>query len=154
MAATAIMVMIVEQLGFAMIPLLVNASSPLISGTISGTSGSIRKAELLSMYTAPAFTMAGANFLDMAFLTAPRTKSMPSKLSSVASSIAMSCPLKRMRLPALLALARGFRVPTGIWYSSSTLIISRPTAPVAPRTAILYFFMFFILSQSHKYCKI
>ena len=140
-AATAIRVMMVEQLGLAMIPLWLKASAPLTSGTTRGTSGSRRKLELLSTNTAPAFTMAGANFLAMPPPTAPRTKSMPSKLLSQASSTVMSRPLKGTVLPALRALARGRSVFTGKSYSSKTLSISRPTAPVAPKTATLYSFM-------------
>ena len=49
MPATAMSAMIVQQLGFAIRPLFSKASAPLISGTTSGTSGSSRKAELLSM---------------------------------------------------------------------------------------------------------
>ena len=49
MPATAISAMIVQQLGFAIRPLFLKASVPLISGTTRGTSGSRRKAELLSM---------------------------------------------------------------------------------------------------------
>ena len=86
MAATAIRVMMVEQLGLEMMPLFWKASAPLTSGMIRGTSGSRRKEELLSTKTAPALTMWGANFLAMPPPTAPRTKSMPSKLFSVASS--------------------------------------------------------------------
>ena len=85
MPATAINAMMVQQLGLAMIPLCCRASSPLISGTTSGTSGSSRKAELLSMYTAPLFLIAGAKRWLMGPSTAPSTKSRPSKLSSVAS---------------------------------------------------------------------
>ena len=48
-AATAMRAMMVQQLGFAMMPLLLKASAPLISGTTRGTSGLRRKAELLSM---------------------------------------------------------------------------------------------------------
>ncbi len=48
-AATAIRVMMVEQLGFAITGGRDSASCPLISGTISGTPSSSRKAELLSI---------------------------------------------------------------------------------------------------------
>ena len=140
-APTAIAVMIVEQLGLAMMPGFCFASSPLISGTTSGMAGSMRKAELLSMYTAPLFTMAGAKARDMPLFTAPRTKSIPSNEASVASSTVSSCPRKGILLPALRALERSLGRETGIPYSSSTLSISRPTAPVAPRMAMLQFFI-------------
>ena len=55
------------------------------------------------MYTAPLLTIAGAKRRDMGFLTAPSTKSMPSKLLSQASSIRTSSPLNFTKLPALLA---------------------------------------------------
>ena len=45
--------MIVVQLGFAMMPRCFWISAGLISGTTKGTSGSIRKAEELSITTAP-----------------------------------------------------------------------------------------------------
>ena len=52
---------IVVQLGFAMIPRRALATSPgLTSLTISGTSGSIRHADELSMTTAPASANRGA----------------------------------------------------------------------------------------------
>ena len=85
MPLRATSVMMVEQFGLAMMPLWSFASSGLISGTTSGTSGSMRKAEELSTNTAPAFTIAGAKCLAWAFCTAPSTKSMPSKEDSVAS---------------------------------------------------------------------
>ncbi len=54
-----------EQLGLAMMPLWSLIRRALISGTTSGTSGSMRKAELLSTTTAPAFTASGAYCLEM-----------------------------------------------------------------------------------------
>ena len=73
MGAAAMRLITVEQLGFAMIPLWAKASAPLISGTTRGTAGSSRKAELLSMYTAPLRRMAGAQRRDCSASTAPRT---------------------------------------------------------------------------------
>ena len=67
----------VVQLGLEMMPLCFLASSGLISGMTSGTSGSRRKALELSTNTAPALTMAGAKRLAMSFSAAPRTMSMP-----------------------------------------------------------------------------
>ena len=53
---------IVEQLGFAMIPLCHFKSSGLTSGTTSGTSGSILHALELSITTTPFDAAIGANF--------------------------------------------------------------------------------------------
>ena len=72
--ATAIRVMIVEQFGFAIMPLFSKASAPFISGTTSGTFSSSLKAELLSIYTAPLLIIAGAKRLDIPFFTAPRER--------------------------------------------------------------------------------
>ena len=52
--------MMVEQLGLAMMPLCFLMASGLTSGTTSGTSGSRRNVLLLSITTAPAFTASGA----------------------------------------------------------------------------------------------
>ena len=138
MGATAIRVMMVEQLGFAIIPLWALASSPLISGTTRGTSGSIRKAEELSTNTAPAFTISEEKALAISFSAAPRTISIPSKAEGVASRTVTSSPQKGSFFPALLWEARGISSFTGNRYSSKTFIISLPTAPVAPNMPTLY----------------
>ncbi len=54
---------IVEQFGLAIIPLCLNISFELTSGTTNGTSGSARKAELLSITTVPLPAASGANLL-------------------------------------------------------------------------------------------
>jgi hypothetical protein len=56
----------VEQFGFAMMFFLVKpaAASALTSGTISGTSGSIRQAEELSITTVPAAAIFGDHSFD------------------------------------------------------------------------------------------
>lgn len=59
-ALMAVSVMMVEQLGFEMMPWCSFTSPALISGTTSGTFGSRRKAEELSTNTAPERTIAGA----------------------------------------------------------------------------------------------
>ena len=101
----------------------------------------MRNALELSTNTAPAFTMAGASCLARALLAAPRTMSMPSKLFSVASSTTISPPAKGSFMPALRALASALICWMGKRRSWSTFSISRPTAPVAPSTAMLTFFM-------------
>src|SRR2546421_630021 len=54
-------VIAVVQFGFAMMPRFVLMSAPLISGTTSGTSGSMRNALELSTTTAPACVAKGAD---------------------------------------------------------------------------------------------
>ena len=131
----------VVQLGLAMMPLCFLASSGLISGMTSGTSGSMRNALELSTNTAPALTMAGANLLAMSFSAAPSTMSMPLKASSQAISTGMSWPFQWTACPTDRADASGCSSSMGKSRSASTFIISRPTAPVAPRIATLYFFI-------------
>ena len=141
----------VVQLGLAMMPLCFLASSGLISGMTSGTSGSMRNALELSTNTAPALTMAGANLLAMSFSAAPSTMSMPLKASSQASSTAMSCPFQGSSCPTDRSDASRCSSATGKSRSARIFIISQPTAPVAPRIATLYCFMdssSFFISQS------
>src|SRR5690606_11736519 len=57
--------MIVEQLGFAMMPLCCSIVWALISGTTSGTDSSMRNADELSTTTAPCRTAIGPNFFEM-----------------------------------------------------------------------------------------
>ena len=140
-ALTAVTVMIVEQLGLEMMPWWFFTSSGLISGTMSGTSSSRRNAEELSTKTAPALTMAGANCFAMSFSAAPSTMSMPLKASSQASSIMTGRPSHSTTLPALRLLASRCSSEMGKWRSARIFIISRPTAPVAPRMATLYCFI-------------
>ena len=52
--------MMAEQFGFAMMPWCVKIASRLISGTTSGTAGSMRNADELSTITVPAATAAAA----------------------------------------------------------------------------------------------
>lgn len=112
-ALMAVSVMVVEQLGFAMMPWCSFTSPGLISGTTSGTFGSRRKAEELSTNTAPERTIAGAKRSAMSFSAAPRTMSMPAKAASVASSTTMSCPCHDTTLPAERALGEQVQLPDG-----------------------------------------
>ena len=89
---------IAEQFGLAMMPLCSLMRPALISGITSGTFGSMRKAEELSMTTAPALTAIGANFLEMPPPAENSAMSTPSKERSVSSSIAIFWPRKSMRL--------------------------------------------------------
>ena len=86
---------------------------PLISGITSGTFGSIRKADELSMTTAPALTAIGANFLAMPLPAENSAMSTPSKESSVSSSTTIASPRKPSVLPAERALASALSLPTG-----------------------------------------
>ena len=124
----------VEQFGFAMMPLCFAISSGLISGMTSGTSGSMRKVEELSMTTAPRLAASGASVLLM-LPPAKRATSMFSKDSGLASSTVYSLPQTMSFLPALRLEARSFREANWKFLSSNRRINSCPTAPVAPRTA-------------------
>ncbi len=55
----------VVQLGLAMMPLCARRSSGLISGTTSGTDGSMRKNDELSTTTQPALTASGPYCAEM-----------------------------------------------------------------------------------------
>ena len=133
-ALIAVQVMVVVQLGFAMMPECFLTSSGLISGTTSGTSGQSLNALELSTKTAPAALISSANAAAMLFSAAPRTMLSPLKFSAQASSTSwpsISCPAER-----LLASSRSS--PTGKLRSRKIFSISRPTAPVAPRIPTLY----------------
>ncbi len=64
--------MMAEQVGTAMKPACFSKSPGLSSGTTSGTSGRMRKAEELSIITAPALVQASANWRER---VAPALKS-------------------------------------------------------------------------------
>ena len=116
-------------------------SSALISGTTSGTSGSIRKAWLLSTTTAPRLTASGSSSFAMSSPAAPSTMSQPSKASGQASSITTCSPRNSTVLPAERALASSLSLPTGNSCSLRHSSIWVPTAPVAPKIATVYCFM-------------
>ena len=85
--------------------------------------------------------MAGANRLAISFSAAPNTMSIPAKAWSQASSTVISRPSHGSTSPAERADASRCSSDTGKSRSANTFIISRPTAPVAPRIATLYFFI-------------
>ena len=127
----------VVQFGLAMIPFGHLATSPgLISGTTSGTSGSIRNAEELSITTAPAAAAAGANSSEMPPPALKRARSMPEKESGLSSFTACSRSRKRSVLPTERAEAKRLNSPICKSLCSKHLSISSPTAPVAPTMAI------------------
>ena len=137
----------VVQLGLAMMPLWRRASSGLISGITSGTLGSMRKALELSTNTAPALTMAGAKRLAMSFSAAPSTMSIPSKALSSAGCTVSSRPCQSSFCPAERGEASSRSSSTGKLRSASIFIISRPTAPVAPRMATFIVWFLLILQS-------
>ena len=102
------LIIIVEQFGFAMIPLCFKISSGLTSGTTSGTSGSIRNALELSITIAPRLAASGANVLE---IEPPANKaiSIPSKDSGLASSTTYVLPLTVSSVPAERAEANSFK---------------------------------------------
>ena len=83
-----------------MMPSCHSTSSPLTSGTTSGTLASMRKAEPSSITTAPAATAWGASSRLTADVAEMKAMSTPSKESFVASSTTSSSPPTAMRLPA------------------------------------------------------
>src|SRR5476649_773082 len=131
----------VLQLGLAMIRRPFKASSTsfgFTSGTTNGQSASMRKALELSMTTAPARAACGAN---SRLTVAPGEKSAiwtPLKESGLSRFTTSSRSRKVKVWPSLRSEARGISSATGKSRSSNTLIISRPTAPVAPAIATLY----------------
>jgi hypothetical protein len=92
--------MIAAQFGLAMIPLWRAISSGLISGTTSGTAGSMRNAEELSMTTAPFRAAIGAYSRAVLLPAENSAKSTPSKLSALSASTVRSRPQHGSTLPA------------------------------------------------------
>ena len=125
---------IVEQFGFAMIPRCPLSASAFTCETTSGTVGSIRQALELSTTAHPRAAASGAR---RRLTSAPALKSAistPLKASGVASATGTCSPRKVTLRPAAEA-ASGTSLRTGKLRSSRTLIIVRPTRPVAPTTA-------------------
>ncbi len=135
MGHNGVMEMMAVQLGLAMIPRWVRSASRLISGTMSGTAGSMRNAEELSMTVAPARTAMGANFFEMALPAENSAMSTPSKLASVSSCTRSGAPRNVSSLPAERAEAYSRSEASGKARRSRHPIISTPTAPVAPTIA-------------------
>lgn len=82
MACKATTIIIVVQLGLAMMPRgRLSASAALHSGTTRGTSASMRKALLLSIITAPKRVMSSAYSLDTLAPAEVNTMSTPLKSS-------------------------------------------------------------------------
>ena len=132
---SAMSVMAVVQFGLAMMPLCFFTSAALISGITSGTASSMRNALELSTTTQPALAAMGANSFEMPPPALNSAMSMPLNESFVSSVTVMSCPRNLSFLPTERAEASKVSLPTGKLRFSSVLIISMPTAPVAPTTA-------------------
>src|SRR5262245_3098886 len=126
---------IAEQFGTAMMPLCSLIRRPLISGITKGTPGSIRKADELSMTTAPAFAAIGENRFEGPLPAENSAMSTPSNERSLSSSTTISCPRKASLLPAERLLASAFsrlmRKPRLLRVAMN----SAPTAPVTPAMA-------------------
>src|SRR3989338_3022383 len=145
----------VEQFGFAIIPLCFLMASLFTSGTTSGIFGSILKALLLSITTAPDLTAFGAKSRLLEAPAEKRAMLIPLKESSVNLFTLVFFPLNSIYFPSDLSDANSFKLPTGKFLSSRIDTISLPTAPVAPTTATVYlFFIFQFLSYQspHLLC--
>ena len=132
---SATTICIVEQLGFATIPLCAKMSARFTSGTTSGTVGSRRNALLLSTTSVPAFTAWGANSLLTVAPAEKSATSMPANDEGVSSRTGTSFFANVTVFPADRAEARRRSSPTGKRCSSRTCVIFLPTRPVAPTTA-------------------
>ena len=131
-------VMMVVQLGLAMMLRgWISAASPLISGTTSGTSGSCRKAEELSMTTQPHSAAMGAYLRDRSPPALKSAISTSLKESAVSSSTVSFLPQNSTCFPAERWEASNLREVRGKCLLSRHFIISTPTAPVAPAIATL-----------------
>ena len=129
------MAAIVVQFGLAMMPFGADlASSPLTSLTTSGTSGSIRHADELSMTVAPAAANFGASAREPVAPAENRAMSSLAGSASSASSTVTSVPFHVRVVPAERAEAKNRIVSTGKLRSSSRRRITPPTCPVAPTT--------------------
>lgn len=89
------------------------SASALISGTTSGTFGSMRKAELLSITRQPRFTASGASALVTEPPAAKNATSNPANASGVASCTAIFFPPYPMVLPTERAEASGLSSASG-----------------------------------------
>jgi len=129
---------VVGQLGMEMIPLCHSRSAAFTSGTTSGTSGSIRQAELSSMTMAPAFTALGIRVRETSVVAEKKARSHPAKDLGVASSTSHSHSPTVSFLPAERAEARSRNPLIGKFRWRAIFRNSCPTRPVAPTTATLY----------------
>ena len=101
----------------------------------------MRQALELSTTVQPRSAAEGANVSEVPPPAEKRARSNPSKHSWVSSWTVSSPSLKGTFLPLDRADANGTTSAAGKLRCSSTLSISRPTAPVAPQTATLGFLL-------------
>ena len=131
------MAAIVVQFGLATMPFgMSSRACALTSGTTSGTSGSIRQPEELSITVAPAATIFGECSSEAVFPALTRATSMPDQSAVDVSSTTTSRSPHCRVVPAERAEARNRISPTGKSRSSRRLRMTPPTWPVAPTTAI------------------
>src|SRR5205814_1782648 len=149
MGHNGVMEMMAQQLGLAMIPRWPRRASGLISGTTSGTCGSRRNAEELSMTVAPARTASGAKRFEVPDPAEKSASCTPSKPSSVSSRTGSSRPRNLKVFPAERADANSRSSASGNARSPRQRISSIPTAPVATTiaTAALGLVLGFLLDQ-------
>jgi hypothetical protein len=103
----------VEQFGFAMMPLCLAISPGFTSGTTSGTSGSMRHALELSTTTQPSFAAKGAKCLLVPPPALNSATSTPLNESSRSVSTFSVSPRNVSSCPALRSEANSFRLATG-----------------------------------------
>jgi hypothetical protein len=123
------------QFGLAITPRCAASAAAFTSGTTSGVSWSMRKAEELSTTIAPAAAAIGANSREVPAPAEKKATSTPSKAPLASVSTRTGLPLNSSSRPAERADARSRSVPTGKPRRSSWPISSAPTAPVAPTMA-------------------
>ncbi len=126
---------VVGQLGMATMPRWSFRSPALTSGTTSGTSSSMRQAELSSMQTAPALTAGGISVFETSVVAEKNARSTASNDFGVASSTSISHSPYVIFLPAERCEASRRSPLTGKARCAAILRNSRPTSPVAPTTA-------------------
>ena len=110
-------------------------ASGFISGIISGTSGSILKADELSITTAPDLAATGANSFEMLPPALKRAMSTSLNEFDVNYLTGIALPWKGNTFPTDLADANSVSFLTGKSLFSKHWIISCPTAPVIPTIA-------------------
>ena len=134
-------IMIVVQLGLAMMPRgRFRASSALHSGTTNGTSSHMRKADELSIITAPYLVMVSANSFEVPPPADVNATSMSLKSSLCCKSFtSYSLPLKVYFFPAERSEPNNTRLSMGKSLSARMRRNSCPTAPLAPTIATFIF---------------
>ena len=126
---------IVVQLGFAMIPFGVfMRSSGLTSLTTRGTSGSRRQADELSTTMAPAAAAFGASSSEAVLPLENTAMSMPLRSATDPSSTTTSPSAHGSVVPADRADAKKRTSSSGKRRCCSSVRMTLPTWPVAPKT--------------------